>query len=95
MYLLLQLALTTSIYMLLLLLLTILHVHFVCAVVGLDSKQLSRLPDPGTRRELVERSMLKTYRPKSDDVEESKPCMALLLPEQVKPGCVEGFLGGL
>ena len=39
--------------------------------------------------------MLKTYMPKSDDVEESKPCMALLLPEQVKPGCVEGFLGGL
>ena len=42
--------------------------------------------------------MLKTYRSKSDDVEESKPCMALLLPEQVgvlsvRPGCVIGFLG--
>ena len=40
--------------------------------------------------ELVEQSMLKTYMPKLDDVEKSKPYMAMLRPEQVKPGGSEG-----
>jgi hypothetical protein len=66
-------------------------VCLMASLVGLDSKQLSQLPDRELRREMVERSMLKTYRPRTDEeVEDPKPCMALLLSEQVGLCCGGG-----